>query len=157
MNSNEIATRTHARVRAHDSIDDSIRYDNGEREESYATGAFDDGLMLPFTEEELKEKLGVDFIRTPRNDVVVLQNPQYQGKARIKNKKYHYNYEAHIWKVEFVAINDMEFELPKNGLLQIRSRNLKLAGFADSVKDLFSRKSRIVADEKGRILSISDY
>lgn len=146
------APPAHSHARAHDSIDDSIRCD----EDGHDTGVFEDGIMLPFTEEELMVKLRVDFIRTPRSDVLVFQNPKYQGRARIKNNKYGYNYEAHIWKVELLRLNDATYDEPKTALIQIRARNLKLSGMDHLQANLFPRKTRLVADEKGRILSIDE-
>jgi len=123
---------------------------------SFFSGAFVDALQLAYTEEELKEKLHVDFIRTPRNELIVLDNAEYKGRAKVKNEKYGYNYEAHIWLVDFLRVGDIEFEVPRKGLLQISTKRLREGGFLGSVQELFIGRNRLVADEKGRILSIDE-
>lgn len=144
------------RARTHDSINDSIRYDNEDDTNEYSTGVFEREIPIAFTEEELKYKLSVDFMRTPRSDVLVFQHPNYQGKTRIKNEKFGYNYEAHIWKVELLRFNDATYDEPKTALIQIRARNVRLWRMDHPQDDLFPRKTRLVADEKGRILSIDE-
>ena len=51
-------------------------------------------------------------------------------------------------------MNDAMYDEPKPILIQIRARNLELSGLDHGLGELFPRKARLVADEKGRILSI---
>ena len=148
--------RTYAR--AHDTIDDtmSIRCDSIRLDDDYASGAFNDGLNLPYTEEELKAKLKVDFMRTPRDEIIVFDEPEYLGKAKVKNEKFGYNYEAHIWRGQFIRLDDIEYEEPMRGLLQIRTKWLRKAGFLEQVANLLGGKCRIMANDKGHILSVED-
>ena len=125
--------------------------------EDFFSGVFVDGFTFSLTEEELKVKTDVDYIRTPRNELIILDNAQYKGRAKVKNEKYGYDYEAHLWLVDFIRVGDIVFHTPKKGLLQIRTKRLHEAGLLGSVQELFVGRCRLLAEGKGRILSISDY
>ena len=146
--------RTYAR--ADDTIDDTVRCDSMRYDDDCASGVFYDGLNLPYTEEELKVKLYVDFIRTPRDEIIVFDEPEYLGKAKVKNEKYGYNYEAHIWRGQFIRLDDIEYEEPKQGLLQIRTKWLRKAGFLGQVATLLVGRCRILAERRGEIISVEE-
>jgi len=57
-----------------DTIDDNILSIEGEQSEVIAT-----------TEDELKTLYKVGFIRTPKNEKLIIQNAQYRGWVLIKN------------------------------------------------------------------------
>lgn len=156
----EISTKAEVRpaphARAHDTIDDTVRCDTMRCDDDYASGVFYDGLNLPYTEEELKAKLKVDFIRTPRDEIIVFDEPEYLGRAKVKNEKFGYNYEAHIWRGQFIRLDDIEYDEPMQGLLQIRTKWLRKAGFLAQVMTLLVGRCRITTDEKGGIVSIEE-
>lgn len=89
--------------------------------------------------------------------MVILDEPKYLGKARVKNEQYGYNYEGHVWRVLFIRLDDIEYEEPMQGLLEARTKWLRKAGFLGQVANLFRGKCRILANEKGDILSVEEF
>jgi len=108
-------------ARAHD-------YDNDYDSDSELV---DDGIDLPYLEEELLVKYKVEYVRTPVNETCVLQDAEYKGVHRVRNLKFRYGYRAHIWRVNFVIVDGREHDEPVPGLLQITVKRWRSAGLGD--------------------------
>jgi hypothetical protein len=156
----DCATTGISSLSAHDinSIDDSTITDTitdndtcGGDTEGGANRAALEGTV--FTEESLKEKYNVDFIRTPEDETMVIDNPRYQGVFRIRNEKFNCVYEAHVWLVSFVRVCSLDLRMPKRGLLQIKERWWPYANWPNPEIALRGRCT-IVADRSRRISSV---
>lgn len=145
-------------ARAHDNTIDDNRYRYGaaigrENRESRATGErpLDDGIELPYLEEELMTRYRVDFLRTPCNGRLVFKNPKYLGEARIVNGKFGYAYRAHLWLVEYVTIGCFDFEEPLRGIMQITAKRWRNAGLPDP-QTAFEGLSSVTANKHRQIV-----
>jgi len=127
-------------ARAHD-------YDNDYDSDSELV---DDGIDLPYLEEELLVKYKVEYVRTPVNETCVLQDVEYKGVHRVQNLKFRYGYRAHIWRVNFVVVDGKEHDEPVPGLLQITVKRWRSAGLVDPRYTLGGVVT-IRADKKRRI------
>jgi len=93
----------------------------------------------------------VDFIRTPCNEWLLFENAEYLGIAKIKNGKYGYDYEAHLWLVDFLSVSGFDFDEPERGILQIkRWRNNGL----EDPRIALQCQCAIIADFDRQILAI---
>ena len=110
----------------------------------------DEGIDLPYLEEELLVKYKVEYIRTPVNETCVLQNAEYKGVHRVRNLKFKYGYRAHIWRVDFVIVDGKEHDEPVPGLLQITVKRWRSAGLGDP-RHALSGICTIKADKKRHI------
>jgi len=127
-------------ARAHD-------YDNDYDSDSELV---DDGIDLPYLEEELLVKYKVEYIRTPVNETCVLQDAEYKGVHRIQNLTFKYGYRAHIWRVNFVTVDGREHDEPVPGLLQVTVKRWRNAGLGDPRRAL-SGICTVRADRTRRI------
>jgi hypothetical protein len=96
-----------------------------------------DGIAWPFTEREIKDRFGVDFIRTPINEMLIVEVENYEGIFQILNERYGKTYEAHLWSVRFHRVGNKDQNTPIVGLLQIKTStwdNLELGDPTFEVK-----------------------
>ena len=110
----------------------------------------DDGIDLPYLEEELLVKYRVEYVRTPVNETCVLQDAEYKGVHRVRNLKFGFGYRAHIWRVNFVTVDGKEHDEPIPGLLQITVKRWRSAGLGDP-RYALSGTCSIRADKKRQI------
>ena len=127
-------------TRAHDNDND---YDSDD-------SLVDDGIDLPYLEEELLVRYKVEYIRTPVNETCVFQDAEYKGVHRVRNLKFKYGYRAHIWRVDFVIVDGKEHDEPVPGLLQITVKRWRSAGLGDP-RHALSGICMVRADKKRRI------
>ena len=124
-------------ARAHD-------YDNDYDSDSELV---DDGIDLPYLEEELLVKYKVEYVRTPVNETCVLQDAEYKGVHRVLNVKFGFGYRAHVWQVNFVVVDGREHDEPVPGLLQVTVKRWRSAGLGDP-RHALSGVCTIRADRK---------
>jgi hypothetical protein len=112
-----------------------------------------DGRDFPWTEAELEKEYKVEFIRTPRDERLVLKNPKFLGPFRIWNTKRGREYWAYVWFVDFLRANAKDFDNPLPGLMQIRTKIWKNACLGLKPSDL-KGKVELTADNARQIVSI---
>lgn len=81
-----------------------------------------DGGAECVTEEDLKERYGLHFLRTGSDESMVFGDVEYLGMETILNETYQKPYSAHIWKVRFFRVENKDLEKPSLGLLQMKER-----------------------------------
>lgn len=125
-------------------------HDKTINDNDYDSELVDDGIDLPYLEEELLVKYKVEYIRTPVNETCVFQDAGYKGVHRIKNVKHGYGYRAHVWHVGFLIVDLTEFDEPLPGLLQITEKRWRKAGLSDP-RTALAGICHIKADRKRNI------
>ncbi len=111
------------------------------------------GPDYPFTENELKDRYGVEFIRTPHNERLVFENASYLDVHDIQNQKFGYGYLAHVWRVDFLAVGVLDFKQPMPGLLQITVKRWRHARLGDA-RTVFQGTCAVVANDARQIVGI---
>jgi len=132
-----------------DSIDSRINSDKNAKK----LRPLDDGIGSPYIEEELKVRYEVEYVRTPCNETVVFKNARYLGSTRVKNYTRRYANKVHLWRVDFISVDNTDYDEPFAGLLQItdkrwRKRDLPSPGLA------FVGTCEVVADKRYEVVSI---
>jgi hypothetical protein len=107
----------------------------------------------PYTEDETKGIIGVEFIRTPFNERVVFQNARYLGRNEIVNAKFGYAYGAYLWLVEFLCVGMIDFKEPLPGILQITCKRWGHACLGDP-ENAFNGVCAVVANRQRQIVEI---
>jgi len=113
-----------------------------------------DGIDAPFIEEELKVRYLVEFVRTPVGERCVFCNAVYLGETKIVNNKHGYTFLNHVWLVDFLRANNIDFDDPVPGLLLIPSKKWRNAGLPSNPKDVFVGLSAVKADRHRNIIAI---
>lgn len=162
-------THTRPRVTINDndndkSISDGIRYTTRELSiedflskpepiDKRPRDIIDNGLNYPYTPEEVAIHFKVDFIRSPFNETIIIENAHYEGIMHIQNHKYGNTYYAYIWTADFIQSNGIEFEIPIRGILEIKVKRWRRAGLSHPFK-AFEGKCTLVADSKRQIIEL---
>jgi len=113
-----------------------------------------DGIDAPFLEEELKVRYCVEFVRTPVSERCVFCNAVYLGETKIVNNKHGYSFLNHVWLVDFLRANNIDFDEPVPGLLLIPYKKWRNAGLPSNPKDAFVGLSAVKADRHRNIIAI---
>jgi hypothetical protein len=79
-----------------------------------------DKFARKWFEKDLKEQYGVSFLRTPREEALIIDNASYLGMFPIIYQMRPGSYNAHIWIVDFHRVEGRDLERPIRGLLQIK-------------------------------------
>lgn len=80
--------------------------------------AMDDGEWL--TDEDIKDRYGIRFMRTGSDESMVFEVIEYLGLETILNETLQRPYDAHIWKVKFYRVDNNDLKKPSLGLLQMK-------------------------------------
>ena len=112
-----------------------------------------DGLDVPYLLEELLCKYDVEFARTPRNERCVFCNPVYLDETEIQLRQGGYAVSNHVWLVDFLRANNIDYSDPVPGILTIWSRKWRNAGL-DDPRTAFAGLCAINADMRRSILAI---
>ena len=106
-----------------------------------------DVATLPH-EADIKARFCANFIRTPRDETVIVEKAQYQGMHKIAYDSRPEYYWAHLWAVRFLRVRNKDLEWPLEGLLQIRVVSWKNSGLGDPETSL-SGVCAIIANKHG--------
>jgi|WetSurMetagenome_2_1015567.scaffolds.fasta_scaffold327918_2 hypothetical protein len=109
-------------------IDDKGIDDNPYTDERY--GIYDKYARKWF-EKDLKAQYRVAFLRTPREEALIIDNASYLGMFPIIYQMRPGSYNAHIWLVDFHRIEGRDLERPIRGLLQIKSSTWTNSGLGE--------------------------
>ena len=112
-----------------------------------------DGIHVPYLLEEAEAKYDVLFSRTPVNERCVFCNAVYVGEAGIQLHKDSYAVSNHVWLVDFLRANNVDFSQPVPGLLMVWSKKWRNAGLGDP-RTAFAGLCAINADKRRHILAI---
>lgn len=108
---------------------------------------------MPFTESDLCARFSVDFIRSPRNETLIIEDGHYEGIFKIENLRFPGTYDAFLWTVIIHRVDSTDYTIPKKGLVQIKRNRYDSKRFGHPI-DAFKGKCSIIADKDGRIVSI---
>ena len=143
----------HARVLINDGLIDDKPIDDVPIDDSLTVLNLEETFTRRWTTTELKERFDIDFARTPHNERIIFFGARYVGIVKVRNEKYNCNYEMHVWLVYFDRANHTDFEKPVKGLLMIRAKHWRNAGYPEP-STVFQGRCTIIADNKRQILSI---
>jgi len=106
-----------------------------------------------YSEEELKDRYSVDFVRTPCGERVEFWNPVYKGVALMFNPSIESLYRAHIWLVYFTLVDNRQYHSAMEGILQITVTRWRNAGLPPA-ELAFRGRCAVVASPRKSIVSI---
>lgn len=112
-----------------------------------------DGIDAPYLLEELLARYSVEFARTPVNERCVFCNAVYLGEAKILLKVDGYAVSNHVWLVDFLRANNVDYSKPLPGLLTIGCKKWRNEGLGDP-RTTFSGISAVKTDRGRDILAI---
>lgn len=112
-------------------LDTSSRYTMNDESIVRCPIPINDGIAHPYLDEELKVRFGYDYLRTPRNETLIVENAEYLGVAEVINSKFKTVYTAHYWAVDFLRAGGKDFNTPLRGLLQIKTSSWHNAGLGE--------------------------
>ena len=101
----------------------------------------------------LLARYDVRFSRTPHNERCVFCNARYLGEAKIGLPGVKYTVRNHVWLVDFLRANNIDYSEPLPGLLTIWSVKWHNAGLGDP-GTAFAGLCAINADRRRSILAI---
>jgi len=83
------------------------------------------------SEADLKRQFGVAFLRTPRDEALIVDNASYLGKFHLYFQLRPGSYDAHFWIVDFHRVEGRDLERPIRGLLQIKASTWNNSGLGE--------------------------
>lgn len=113
----------------------------------------DDGIDVPYSEQELQVRYDVTFSRVPVNERCVFCNAAYLGDTDIKHNNGNYVLRYHVWYVDFLRANNINFTNPVEGLLLIGTKRWRNTGLTNP-KVAFSGLCAVKADKGREVVAV---